>query len=140
MQGFLVKNRFGQFETTPESEDDFGSVCPGEIVRVKMDMPRNLSFQRKFYAMLKVAFENQDQFDSFEIFRKKVIIESGFCKLVQVEGQTIFIADSISFASCDEIKFRGIYDKVLSVILEKYCHGLTPEEMDKKVLAIMDFS
>jgi hypothetical protein len=139
-EGFMVKNQYGQYEVAPESEDDFGNVAVGEVVRVKMDMPRNLGFHRKFFVLLKVAFDNQDRFDNFDIFRRAVLVESGYCSLVKVEDRIIFLADSISFANCDELKFRAIYDKVLDVLCEKYCHGVSQEEMDKKVLAILEFS
>jgi hypothetical protein len=139
MKGFMVKTPSG-FHPAPESVEDFEKIGMGEIVQVEIKKPRNIKFHRKFFALLKVSFENQDKYTNPEHFRKAVLLESGHYEIIQVGDKAVFDVNSISFANCDEYAFSKIYDHALDVILEKYCMGSTKEEIDKAVLQVLDFS
>ena len=139
MKGFMVKTPSG-FLPAPESVEDFEKIGMGEIVQVEIKKPRNIKFHRKFFALLQVAFANQDKFTNPEHFRKAVLLESGHYEIVQIGDKAVFDVNSISFAKCDEYAFSKIYDHALDIILEKYCMGSTKEEIDKAVLQVLDFS
>lgn len=136
----MIKNRFGALEPCPEFDDDYANINPGETVWNKITKKRNIRFHRKFMALCRVAFDNQDIYDNFDIFYKVLVVESGYCQLVKVGIKIIFIADSLKFSQCDELKFRKIYDAVLGVILKKYCKGSTAEEINARVDQILSFA
>ena len=113
----------------------------GEILRAKVSKPRNINFHRKYFALLNVAFDNQDKYDSFEDLRVEVQLKCGwYQEHVTTKGQMIYIPKSIAFANMDEIEFAELYDKAIDIILANFCIGSTKEEIDQKVLEILDFS
>ncbi len=106
--------------------------------------PRNVAFNRKFFALLNVAFPywEPESLDTkhgkaeknFEQFRKDLIIIAGYWDLVpRLIGDPIVIAKSISFAKMDNEEFTVFYDKVLSVIIQRVLKGMTIEEVDQLV-------
>jgi len=106
--------------------------------------PRNVAFNRKFFALLNVAYPywNPESVDtkhgkaekSFEQFRKDLIIIAGYWDLVpRLIGEPIIVAKSISFAKMDNEEFTVFYDKVLSVIIQRVLKGYTISEVDDLV-------
>lgn len=84
-------------------------------------VPRNIKFHRKFFAMLNLAFENQDEFKNFKIFREAVIIGAGFFDKVQrLHGEEILIAKSISFSNMDNEQFEGLYTACIDTIIDYF--------------------
>jgi hypothetical protein len=139
MKLFAVKVG-GSLVPEPESVEDFEKIGAGEIVEIEIKKRRNIRFHRKFFALLKVAFDNQDTYSNPEHFRKAVLLESGHYEMVKIGEKIVFDVSSISFARCDEFKFSQIYDKALDIIIEKYCKGSTAEEINEAVARVMDFS
>jgi len=125
----------------PTDEEKLSKWKVGEILRAKVIKPRNAKFHRKFFALLNIAFENQDKYTNFEDFRIEVELKSGnYREHVTTKGKIIYIPKSISFASMDEIEFSQLYDKAIDVIINNFCQGSTYEEMDNKVLEIINFT
>lgn len=84
--------------------------------------PRNYKFHKKFFALVKMVFDNQEQYTNIEHLRKDLIIESGNYDLRHdLLGVEIREAKSISFANMDETEFSELYNSVVDVII-KYFH------------------
>lgn len=84
--------------------------------------PRNYKFHKKFFALVKMVFDNQEQYTNIEHLRKDLIIESGNYDLRHdLLGVEIREAKSISFASMSEDEFSELYNSVVDVII-KYFH------------------
>ncbi len=82
---------------------------------------RNIKFHKKFFAMLNLAFQNQEEFKSFEIFRQAVIIGAGFYDRIQrLHGEEIIVPKSISFSKMDEEEFERLYTSVLDTIIDYF--------------------
>ena len=91
----------------------------GEDVKVKISRPRNINFHRKYFALMNLAFENQDLYDDITTFRYIIQMKAGFYTIVKThKGELMYFPDSISFGSMDESKFEELYSKVLDVILQ----------------------
>ena len=64
-------------------DDDIGrsylkKIKAGDSILVTLKKPRNIKFHRKYFALLNLAFENQDRYEHFEALRKEVIMRAGF--------------------------------------------------------------
>lgn len=115
----------------PTSQEDRDWVDTlGEGVKVRVSGARNIKFHRKFFAMLRVAYDlweppevNSDYGEpqrNFDRFRQDAIILAGYYDVViRVNGETRIEAKSISFGSMDESDFQTLYGKVIDVVLQK---------------------
>jgi len=125
----------------PEDVEKLSKWSFGEILRAKVNKPRNARFHRKFFALLNVCFENQDKYDVFEDLRMEIQLKCGFYKEhVTTKGQIIYTPKSIAFANMDEIEFSTLYDKAIDIIIKHFCKGSTPEELNQRVMEILEFS
>lgn len=79
--------------------------------------PRNSKFHRKFFALLNIAYENQNQFNNIDEFRAYVTMKSGFFKRVLTGDGEFIMPKSISFSKMDQTEFDFFYDQVFSFIL-----------------------
>ncbi len=96
----------------------------GEAYKAKISMPRNIRFHRKFFALIKLVFENQEQFDNMEYMRKEIIKAAGFYEAYYgIDGVEIIEAKSIKFGKMDEAEFSELYDRVLDVVVDHFGHN-----------------
>ena len=104
----------------------------GEIVDFEAIFPRNGKFHRKFFGLLNFAFsawepdrvnksyKGQPVTKNFTRFRKDVLVQAGFYdQTFDLDGNMKLEAQSISFASMDDIEFEQVYSAVADVILQK---------------------
>lgn len=93
-----------------------------EVYVYDFKKPRNYEFHKKFFALVNMVFQNQEQYTNIEHLRKDLIIESGNYDLrYDFLGVEIKEAKSISFSSMDDIRFSELYNSVIDVII-KYFH------------------
>jgi hypothetical protein len=93
-----------------------------EVYVYDFKKPRNYKFHKKFFALINMVYQNQEQYTHIEHLRKDLIIESGNYDLrYDLLGVEIREAKSISFSSMDDIEFSELYDSVINVVI-KYFH------------------
>lgn len=128
----------------PDSESDeelLRKIAVGEVVRVKLQRPRNILFHRKFFALLDVAFQNQEKYTNREAFRAEVTILAGHFEVrYRVNGDTVLDPKSISFAKMDEDAFAVFYQAAIDAILENFLPGTDPESLQEEVDRIIQFA
>jgi hypothetical protein len=122
----------------PESEEAVRRMARGEAVRVDVRRVRNIGHHRKFFALMGLLFDAQEQFTSRELFRKAVLIEAGhFDDQPLLDGTVVRTAKSIAFEACDQTEFERVYDAVVDVALAKIVPGSTHESLEDEVQAFM---
>ena len=108
----------------PAYDSDFElskKIKLNEIYEYEFKKPRNYNFHKKFFALVNMVFQNQEQYTNFEHLRKDLIIESGNYDLrYDLLGVEIREAKSISFSSMDEVKFSELYNSVIDVIINYF--------------------
>jgi len=108
----------------PATNSDFElskKIKLNEIYSYEFKRPRNYNFHKKFFALVKMVYENQEQYTNIEHLRKDLIIESGNYDLrYDLLGVEIREAKSISFAKMDEIQFNYLYNSVIDVIVKYF--------------------
>lgn len=111
------------------------------ILRAKVTHPRNARFHRKFFALLNIAFENQDRYDNIEAFRAEVTMRCGYYhQHKNIKGEYQYWPDSIAFSNMDEITFAQLYEKAIDIIIQYFIRGADRQELKNAVEEILQFS
>lgn len=126
------------FVPTLDSDPDKLSV--GEVIRVEWTRPRNHRMHRKFWALVKVGFDNQSHYVTLDQFRHVLMIELGRATPVfTIDGIQHWIPESISFAKMDQSEFDRLYDQVLDLLVRKYVAGADPRQLNAAAEAVLGF-
>lgn len=106
----------------------------GEIYEIEIKRPRNLKFHRKAFALMQLAYENQENYTEFDQFRRALVIEAGyFDDLRLLDGTTVREAKSLSFAKMDEDDFGKLYNALINTILRVVLPGVDRPELEAQV-------
>lgn len=120
----LVKQLNGTFKPAYDSDYEKSKRYKvGDVLDVDIKKPRNLKFHKKFFALMNMVYQNQPEgkeINNFDHFRKYLIKRAGFFETIETPTGTIYEADSISFASMDEVKFNDLYSRVVDTIVKIY--------------------
>jgi len=107
----------------PASRGEFDKLesakfIEGEHYEVEIRKKRNIMFHRKFFALINLCFENQENYKHVDDLRKELVIDAGFSREITTHhGEIKKEALSLSFASMDEIQFEDVYNKVLTEVM-----------------------
>jgi len=113
-----------------------------EIYRVEIKKARNYQFHKKYFALIKCAWEflREDQINFFkneiELFRKTVEMAAGYCDIVYSvkRKEWVEIPLSISFSKLDEFQFRELYERVKDVIFIVFLKHITEEQFIENLI------
>ena len=152
----LLKSSSDQFKPAYQSDlDSFKKIKIGSLVHADIKQPRNPLFHRKFFAMLNFAFDywepepikvkgiDQEPEKNFERFRKDILILAGYRKaIVNIKNEVRFEAQSISFASMDDLAFQKVYENVFAVLwrlILKRVKGMTEQDAHNAIDAMLSY-
>lgn len=129
-------------QVVPDSQydaDEFHELKPNTLYKAKVTQPRNYKFHRKYMALIKLAYEHQEEVQGFDNFRKRIQIMAGhYDGPIIVEGKPIYYPRSISFGSMDQIEFEKLYGEVLDVVLKEFVH-MNAEDVDNIINQLVGF-
>lgn len=105
----------------------------GEVYEVEIKKKRNYEFHKKYFALLNLAFENQDHFELFDDLRDYLVVKSGYYrKVVMPNGYEDIKPKSISFSSMDNIEFEDLYQKTITTVCNFI--GIEKEDLLNEIL------
>ena len=131
----MLKTKQGLTPLYNSGYDSYQKLKIGWEGEVTFKQIRNYDFHKKFYALINMAFQNEEQYKNFDHYRKSLIIKAGFYNAYDMDGWVHKEADSISFASMDGIEFEKLYSKMLDVIIKEM--GITGEEVAQNIVDYM---
>jgi hypothetical protein len=119
MQITLIKTLNG-FKLAYNSDHELAKKIPlNEPIVYEWKKPRNLKFHKKFFALLNLVFENQEQYNNLDHLRKDLTISAGYYDLrLNIEGLEIREAKSISFAKMTDTEFSDYYNRIIDVVVK----------------------
>lgn len=130
----LVKKTQTGLRPMYDSDFEIYSKIPlGAEFEIDYKQKRNILFHRKYFALLKMVFENQEIYSNIEDLRLDLIIETGrYTEQTNIfTGEIKKVAHSISFASLDEIGFSKLYEETKSVIAKYF--NFNKKEIDENI-------
>ena len=97
----------------------------GQEVEARLYKSVNPKFRRKFFALLKVAFDMadfqvNDQPGNMEQFRRYVTVGSGYCDYYKHGDGFIAVPKSIAWAKMEDAEFANLYNDALQFICGKW--------------------
>ena len=113
---YLTKRKDGAYIPSANTDYELSKkIAIGS--EVKATTPRNVQFHRKGFALINLAFENQDKYDSLEVFRKILTIKAGYFDEVEGKnGDLYYLPQSLSFEKMNAEKFEKWFNSTLEVI------------------------
>lgn len=115
----LVKKQFNKLIPVYNSDLDNLKMCKlkeGEIYEVEIKKKRNYEFHKKYFALINLCFDNQEQFETLDVLRDYLTCKAGYYTKISTPDGEMIKPDSISFSSMDEIKFQELYSNTINVI------------------------
>lgn len=138
MEIHLVRTSTGLRPYTDDDYEELKKIKVGSIVKANIVRPRNVKFHRKFFSLIRAAWDclteqQRTNLRSIDTFREQLLITSGFSEpLYDLNGQKFLErAKSISFAKMDEPAFNEVYGRCLDTILTiLMANGITEDEFN----------
>ena len=118
MEIFLVKTQSGVLAPFDDADAQrMAKIKTNEVVRAEITKPRNLLFHKKFMALVRLVFENQERYNSIEALLVEFKLKVGHYKEhITTDGKIVYVPKSISFSQMDEYEFNEFYNKALNVL------------------------
>lgn len=132
-----------EYGLMPYDDNDlqlFRRLKRGAVVKVETRTPRNLRFHRKFFALLRVTFDNLPEhiassmhIESIEALLMLLKMDMGYFDVVEIGEHHFVKTRSISFAEMDEAAFEEFYNKAVTCILNNYLTLSSQADLEEAV-------
>ena len=120
--------------------DERKKLHEGETVMCSIRKPRNYEFHKKFFALVRLTFENlperlvrmlsvRNEEDMLTVFK----LDLGLFSTSWHCGRNVVKLDSISFAKMDETEFQKFYDRCIDLVLSSYLRGTDKQSLIEEV-------
>lgn len=136
MKLFVKNTGRGLIPLYPSDLEEKKKLRLDKVYSCEIKLERNYQFHKKFFALCKYGCENSKNVEMpLDTYRKYAIIKAGF-GVVYITPKGKFVdAESISFSSMAEDKFREVYSKVLDFIIKDT--EATKEEIEENLINFM---
>jgi hypothetical protein len=116
----LIKTLGNNFKVAYNSDYEMAKKIPvNEPIEYEWKKKRNYKFHKKFFALIDLVYENQEQFNNKDLLRKQLTIKAGFYDaFFDIDGVEQREAHSISFASMDENEFQELYARFIDAVFD----------------------
>jgi hypothetical protein len=133
MKLHVIKTQTGLKPAYNSDYEVYSKIHLNEVFEIEYKKPRNLLFHRKYFALMKLAFENQTDYRNLNDLRRDISIVAGYYDEVvnKVTGEVYKMPKSISFAQMDEIEFSELYEKTKDVICKWL--GVADESIEEEI-------
>ena len=120
--------------------EEFSRLKRNTDVLVEVGQKRNYEFHKKFFALLKLTYDNfpewmEDNLNvhSVEDLRTRLKIDLGLYEVSHYGNQSVIIPKSIAFDKMDETEFEKFYKMSVNHILKNYLKGVTNEQIEEEI-------
>jgi hypothetical protein len=133
MKLHVIKTQTGLKPAWDSDYEIYSKIPLNEVFEIEYKKPRNYNFHKKYFALIKLAFENQTDYRNLNDLRRDISIVAGYYdELVnKVTGEVYKMPKSISFAQMDEIEFSELYERTKDVICKWL--GVTDESIEEEI-------
>lgn len=133
MKLLVVRHLNGIKPAYDSDKDIFNKMPLNDIFEIEYTKRRNVRFHRKFFSLLKLAYENQSDYRIMEDMRRDLLIASGFYdeSVNRITGEINNFAKSINFSSMDDLQFNEVYNSVKGTICKWI--GVTNEMVEEQI-------
>lgn len=109
----------------------------GSVVRCKVSNPRNYEHHKKFFALVRLTFDNlplplvekwdiRNEYDMLRRFKRDL---GYFTNTINEYGEHEIEYLSISFAAMEQYEFEQFYNQCIDLVLFKYIKGIDKQDL-----------
>ncbi len=134
----MVKGLGGKFTPAHDSDLELAKQLKvGEVYKFTFTKPRNYDLLKKFFALMKLVFDNQEQYTDRNIHRKHLIKAAGYTveEVNYITGEVTEEAESIAYDSMDDVRFGELYRAMLDTVIRVY--GWEGTDLEAEVAEFM---
>lgn len=137
MEIYLFNTPQGLKPCYDDDYDEKKKLKLGQVYKAKITQSRNIHFHRKYFALIRTAWEyvnerfQRELFkDNIENFRKGVEVAAGHCDVVFNPRLKEFVdvPKSIAFDKMDELEFQDLYERVKNVLFSTFLKNIDEDE------------
>ena len=134
MRILVIKTHNGLKPVYESDLENYLKIPLNEEFEIEYTKKRNVKFHRKAFALFKLAFENQNEYNTLESLRRDLIITAGYYDEIanKLTGEVYKIPKSISFSNMDEVEFSELYEKIKDIICRWL--GIANEQVEEEIL------
>ena len=115
------------------AEQTIRKLKPGKPILCEAKSTRNPAHHRKFFAVLRKVFEQQEQFPTEDALRMATLIKLGkFTVHTGFDGLPFPEPKSMAYASMARDEFEEFYDAAIAIWADLI--GVTPIELEQEAL------
>lgn len=131
MKAFLKKTSGGLLMANNDETADYIDRLPaGQVIVTNIKKSRNPDQHRRYFSFLNKTFEMQEHYETLEHYRKWLAMKSGYyTTIVAPNGNTFFVAESISFDDMDEETFIKLFSSSIDIFLRELGQGVDEDEL-----------
>jgi len=140
MTAVLMRRTISGLAADDEAATDVLRRIPvGNVVRVDVRRPRNLSAHRRYWALVNLVYSNSDVYASTDAAHGHIKLLAGEADTVMNRdtGETFLIPKSISFSAMDEDAFQDFWKRAVKAVVEHILPGVTAPEVEMEVLQLI---
>lgn len=121
------------------SEEDLVNLPAGVELRAVLTQPRNPRHHAKYWALVSAIFPHQSAYPTLGDLHSALKMGVGFFRMVRDirSGREVPVPDSIAFDKLDQQDFEAVYERIVSLVLEKILPGVGRRDLDAQVLDIL---
>ena len=121
----LVKVVPGGLRCVNSAEASLLENMTGQEVEARLYKPVNPKFRRKYFALLKTAYDMADfridgEPGNKEQFRHHVTVGAGYCDFFKYGDKLVAVPRSIAWAKMEDAEFENLYRDSLTFICKTY--------------------
>ncbi|MCK5127679.1 MAG: DUF1367 family protein [candidate division Zixibacteria bacterium] len=147
VEGFLIP-------VDDESQEFVLNLKAGQVIHADFKKERNYKFHRKWWALVKYAFDHWDVVEfqtpkwegltpekSLDRFRKDLTILAGYYEAThRLNGEVRIEAKSISFGKMNAEEFEELYSNTIDVVLKHVLKNYDKDELERVVEQVLGFA
>lgn len=133
MKILVIKTNKGLVPCYDSDYENYSKIPFDEPFEIEYTKKRNVKFHRKYFALLKLCFENQNDYHIFEHLRRDLTIISGYYDEVvnKITGEVYKVPKSIQFSKMGENEFNELYNDTKEII-SKWL-GISHEQIQEEI-------
>ena len=113
----------------------------GSTVRCRVSLPRNYEFHKKFFALLRLTYDNLPcplverwHIHSLDDMLRRFKYDLGYYQATyNDDGEREIEYRSISFSQMDQTAFERFYDDCVNLVMYRYIRGIGKDELLNEV-------
>lgn len=137
MKILFQKRPEGLFPLYPVDKEKLLNIKNGEVIQQDIKKLRNQDYHRLVFRFLNAVFYYQDQFDDFELFRKRVKWLSGCYTEYMIGDKMITELNSWDFDNCDQCEFQEIFKRVKTACWRHFVPNFKQSEIRQAEYELM---